>query len=160
RNGAGYSNDVKLVDAGAKRYALIADYPVDVVEVTDPANPHLVGQISEQAHTLAVENRNNHVYAYFGNYNANCPVYDVTDPTAPMKLSFFHTTGNLVHDLSVDNGIAYLNAWDAGFYVVDFTNPASPTKVGQWPMTPTRTSHSNWTTTAGGRHIALHGEEA
>jgi hypothetical protein len=160
RSGAGYSNDVKLVDTGTKRYALIADYPVDVVDVTDPAAPHLAGQITEQAHTVAVESRGGHVYAYFGNYNANCPIYDVTDPAAPIKLGSFHTTGQLVHDLSVDQGIAYLNAWDAGFLVVDFTDPTNPALVGSWPHTPTRTSHSNWTTTAAGRHIALHGEEA
>jgi hypothetical protein len=156
----GYSNDVKLVDAGAKRYALIADYPVDVVDVTDPAHPALAAQIPEQAHTLAVEHRDSKVYAYFGNYDANCPIYDVTDPTHATKLGSFHTTGQLVHDLSVDNGIAYLNAWDAGFQVVDYTTPASPHLVGKWAPTPTLTSHSNWTTMAGGRHIALHGEEA
>jgi len=157
---AGYSNDVKLVDAGAKRYAIIADYPVDVVDVTDPAHPALAAQISEEAHTVAVEHRDNKVYAYFGNYDANCPIYDVTDPAHATKLGSFHTTGQLVHDLSVDSGIAYLNAWDAGFQVVDYTTPASPHLLGTWAPTPTQTSHSNWTTTVGGKHIALHGEEA
>jgi hypothetical protein len=156
----GYSNDVKLVDAGAKRYALLADYPIDVVDVTDPAHPQLAAQISEEAHTLAVEHRNNKVYAYLGNYDANCPIYDVTDPTHATKLGSFHTNGQLVHDLSVDNGIAYLNAWDDGFQVVDYTNPSAPALIGKWAPTPTLTSHSNWTTMAGGKHIALHGEEA
>lgn len=157
---AGYSNDVKLVDAGARRYALIADYPIDVVDVTDPANPQLAAQIPEEAHTLAVEHRDGKVYAYLGDYDASCPIYDVTDPTHPAKLGSFHAGGMLVHDLSVDSGIAYLNAWDAGFQVVDYTNPAAPVLRGTWAPTPTLTSHSNWTTTVGGRHIALHGEEA
>jgi hypothetical protein len=160
RSGQGYSNDVKLVQAGPKRYAIIADLPVDVVDVTDSAHPTLAAQISEDAHTLAVEARNAKVYAYFGNYDATCPIYDITNPAAPQKLGSFATPGSLVHDLSIDNGIAYLNAWDAGFYVVDYTTPATPTQVGRWPNTPTKTSHSNWTTMAGGRHIALHGEEA
>jgi hypothetical protein len=157
---AGYSNDVKLVDAGAKRYAIIADYPVDVVDVTDPAHPALAAQISEEAHTVAVEHRNSKVYAYFGNYDANCPIYDVTDPAHATKLGSFHTNGQMVHDLSVDSGIAYLNAWDDGFQVVDYTTPASPHLLGKWGPTPTQTSHSNWTTTVGGKHVALHGEEA
>ncbi len=55
RAGDGYSNDVKLVDAGGKRYALIADYPVDIVDVTDPAHPRLVAQIPVEAHTLFTE---------------------------------------------------------------------------------------------------------
>ena len=160
RNGGGYSNDVKLVQAGAKRYALIADSPVDIVDVTDPAAPALVATISESAHTVAVETRGGKVYAYLGNYDGTCPIYDVTNPVAATRLGSYHTTGQLVHDLSVDHGIAYLNAWDAGFLVVDYTNPASPTLVGSWGPTPQLTSHSNWTTMAGGRHIALHGEEA
>ena len=160
RSEPGYSNDVKLVDAGSKRYALLADYPIDVVDVTDPAHPALAAQIPEESHTLAVEHRDNKVYAYLGNYDATCPIYDVTDPTHATKLGTFRTAGMLVHDLSVDNGIAYLNAWDAGFQVVDYTNPAAPVLVGKWAPTPTLTSHSNWTTMAGGKHIALHGEEA
>ena len=156
----GYSNDVKLIDVAAKRYALIADYGVDIVDVTDSAHPALVATISQEAHTVAVESRNGKLYAYLGNYDATCPIYDVTDPLHATKLGSFRTSGNMVHDLSVDNGIAYLNAWDDGFQVVDYTNPASPQLLGKWSPTPTRTSHSNWTTMAGGKHIALHGEEA
>ncbi|HSD87006.1 MAG TPA: hypothetical protein VLB44_05805 [Kofleriaceae bacterium] len=156
---SGEANDVKLVQAGAKRYAIIADIPVDVVDVTDPANPAFVANIAEEAHTVAVESRDNKVYAYFGAYNARCPIYDVTDPTTPVKLGSFVTAGPLVHDLSLDNGIAYLNAWTGGFYVVDYTNPASPQQVGRWPFTAAQTSHSSWPMNVGGRHVALHGDE-
>lgn len=161
RTGDGYSNDVKLVDtAGGKRYALIADTPVDVVDVTNPAAPVLAGTITEEAHTLFTETRAGKTLAYFGNYDATTPVWDVTDPAAPVRLGRFQTTGSLVHDLSVEDGIAYLNAWEAGLVVVDFTTPAAPRLVGAWEDTPTDTSHSNWTTTIGGRHLAIHGEEA
>ena len=155
----GYSNDVKLVDANSKRYALIADYGVDVVDVTNPANPTLVATIPEDAHTAAIEARGGKLYAYFGTYDGTCPIYDITDPEHPAKLGQFAVNGMLVHDLSIENGIAYLNAWDQGFVVVDYSNPAAPQQLGAWPKTPTRTSHSNWTTTINGRHIALHGEE-
>ena len=65
-----------------------------------------------------------------------------------------------MHDLSIENGIAYLNAWESGFHVVDFNTPASPKLLGKWAPTPTETSHSSWTTTINGKHIALHGEES
>lgn len=154
-----YSNDVKLVHAGARRFALIADSPSDVVEVTDPSAPQLVAQIPVAAHTLFTETRDGKTLAYFGGYDGTCPVYDVTDPTAPVRLGVFNAGTSLVHDLSVADGIAYLNAWEQGFLVVDFTNPAVPRLLGRLTPTPIRTSHSNWTTTAGGRRIALHGEE-
>ncbi len=159
RSQLGYSNDVKLVDANGKRYAVIADYGVDVVDVSTPASPVLVASIHEDAHTDAIELRDGKIYGYFGTYDGTCPIYDLTNPEAPVKLGSYSVNGMLVHDLSVDHGIAYLNAWDKGFIMVDFANPAAPVRLGSWPSTPTRTSHSNWTTTINGRHIALHGEE-
>jgi hypothetical protein len=161
RNGDGYSNDVKLVDTAAgKRFAIIADFPVDIVDVTNPAAPTLAANLAEEAHTVFTETRAGVTRAYLGNYDGSCPVFDVTNPAVPVRLGRYVTPGSLVHDLSVADGIAYLNAWDAGLVVVDFTTPATPTLVGSWSDTPTDTSHSNWTTTVGGRHIALHGEEA
>jgi hypothetical protein len=156
-----YSNDVKIVDGpNNKRYAIIADTPVDVVDVTNPAAPALAAQIPEEAHTLFTETRGGKTYAYFGNYDATTPIFDVTNPAAPVRLGRYTTAGRYVHDLSVADGVAYLNAWDEGLLMVDFTTPATPTLVGQWKATPGNSSHSNWTTTAGGRRIALHGGES
>ena len=155
----GYSNDVKLVEAGGRRFALLADTPSDVVDVTDPRVPVLAAQIPEPAHTLFTETRSGTTLAYFGGYDGTCPVYDITVPAAPVKLGAYVSGASLVHDLSVADGIAYLNAWEKGFLVVDFTTPATPRLLRSWAPTPTHTSHSNWTTTANGRHIALHGEE-
>ncbi|MEO7092237.1 MAG: hypothetical protein ABI175_03230, partial [Polyangiales bacterium] len=160
RAGDGYSNDVKLVEANGKRYALIADYPVDVVDVTDPTMARLVAQIPVEAHTLAIESRNAHLYVYFGAYDGTCPAFDITDPEAPARLGVWNSNASVVHDLMVDNGIAYLNAWEGGFQVVDFTNPSVPRMLGKWAKTPTGTSHSSWAYTSAGRKLALHGEEA
>jgi hypothetical protein len=156
---SGSANDIKLVEANEKRYALIGDVPVDVVDVTDAAHPTLVTQIAEEAHTLAVESRDEKLYAYFGNYNARTPIYDISDPAQPMKLGTFVTEGSLVHDLSLENGIAYLNAWNGGLYVVDYTNPETPVQLGRWATTTAQSSHSSWPMRVGNRHIALHGDE-
>lgn len=158
RNGDGYSNDVKLVETNGKRYAIIADTPVDVVDVTNPAAPMMVAQILEEAHTLFVETRNGKTLAYFGNYDGSTPVYDVTNPVQPMEIGSYASGGFLVHDLSVKDGIAYLNAWNLGMLAVDFNNPGSPQLLGTFPS-PTGSSHSSWTTVAGGRPIALSGDE-
>jgi hypothetical protein len=87
-------------------------------------------------------------------------VFDVTNPEAPVRLSTYQSGASIVHDLMIDNGIAYLNAWEGGFHVVDFTTPTTPVVVGKWRQTPTHTSHSSWAMHVGGRTIALHGEEA
>jgi hypothetical protein len=162
RNGDGYSNDLKIVSTATKTYAIIADTPVDVVDVTNPALPQLAAQIPENAHTLFTETRGGVTMAYFGNYgpDASTPIYDVTDPAAPARLGRYTSPGSFVHDLSVKDGIAYLNSWDAGLEVIDFNTPATPQLLGTWEDTPTNSSHSNWTTTIGGRKIAVHGEES
>jgi hypothetical protein len=159
RGGEGYPNDVKVVTAGARTYVVIADTPVDIVDVTDPRAPQLAAQIPLAAHTVFTETRAGATWAYFGGLDGTCPVYDVTDPALPKLLGSYAAMSALVHDLSVKNGIAYLNAWDGGFQIVDFTDPAMPRRLGTWAPTPVHTSHSNWTTVIGGRRIALHGEE-
>jgi hypothetical protein len=159
---SGYSNDVKLVKTATnKTYAIVADQGQSkVVDVTNPAAPVLVQEISESAHTLFTETRAGKTLAYFGNYDATCPVYDVTNPLLPVRVGRFQTAGMFNHDLSVQDGIAYLNAWDAGMYRVDFNNPAAPVETGIFTDTATGTSHSSWPTVVGGRKIVLHGEEA
>ncbi|MBL9013902.1 MAG: hypothetical protein JNL83_06990 [Myxococcales bacterium] len=159
RNGPGYSNDVKLVEANGKRYAIIADIPSDVVDVTVPADAHLVAQIPVEAHTLFTETRGGKHYVYFGAYDGTTPVFDVTNPEAPQRVGAYDARASVVHDLMIDNGIAYLNAWEEGLHVVDYTNPAQPVVIGKWKQTPTKTSHSSWAMHLGGRTIALHGEE-
>jgi hypothetical protein len=156
----GYTNDVKLVESGAKLYALIADSPSKVVDVTDPTNPVTVAQIQEAAHTVFTETRGGKVYAYWGNYDATCPIYDVTDPLHANKLGSFTTAGMFVHDMMIDNGMAYLDAWDAGLYRVDYSNPATPTQTGRLASTPTNTNHSSWSTVVGNRKIVITGGEA
>ncbi|HVK84495.1 MAG TPA: hypothetical protein VM513_10340 [Kofleriaceae bacterium] len=160
RSGQGYSNDLKIVDVAQRRYVIIADSPVDIVDVTDPTSPSLAANLQEDAHTVFTEERGGKIYAYIGDNNGRAPVYDITDPTMPMRIIRYNFGANYLHDLMIDNGIAYLNAWDAGFVVVDFTTPETPSIVGRWEPTPTYSSHSSWATTAGGRKVAVHGEEA
>jgi hypothetical protein len=161
RGGDSYTNDVKLVEADGRTFAILADTPVDVVDVTTPAAPFLVGQIAEASHTAFVESHGGRTYAYFGNYSGDTPMYDVTDPTVPQFLGryFAGSAEGLVHDLYVEDAMAYLNAWDAGFQIVDFTAPDAPVLVGAWTATPTRTSHSSWVTTIAGKRVAVHGDE-
>lgn len=153
------SNDLALFEAAGRRYALIAASPVQLVDVTDPNDLQPAGMIPVEAHTLVIETRNAQTLAYFGSLDGTCPVYDLTDPAHPARLGAFDAHASYVHDLSVNDGIAYLNAWEKGFFVVDYRDPAQPVELGHWDA-PGRTSHHNWTTLAAdGRRIAMHGEE-
>ncbi|MGE0546076.1 MAG: LVIVD repeat-containing protein [Kofleriaceae bacterium] len=154
----GGGNDVKLVESGAKRYAVIATSPVEIVDVTDPAQPTQAALIPAYAHTLFVEHRGDQIYLYLAG-ESSVPIYDITDPRAPMLAGSYQSASSYVHDLSVENGIAYLNAWEGGFLMVDFTMPAQPVLLGAWAPTTIGASHSSWPTTVDGHRIAVHGDE-
>jgi hypothetical protein len=153
------ANDVAVFDASnGRRYALIADSPVQIVDVTDPLDLQPAGQIPVEAHTLFLETRANGTRVYFGGLDGTCPVWDFTDPLHPVRLGAFNANASYVHDLYVEDGIGYLNAWERGFFVVDFNDSAAPRQLGRWPA-PRRSSHASWVTTINGRHVAVHGEE-
>lgn len=152
------SNDLAMFETAGRRYAIVADAPCEIVDVTDPRDLRLVARIPVEAHTVVTETRDGTPRAYFGGLDGTTPVYDLTDPLVPRRLGAFDAGASYVHDLFVEDGIGYLNAWEKGFFVVDFTNPQSPLKLGQWQSAHER-SHASWVTTIGGRKIAVHGEE-
>ena len=152
------SNDVAIFETAGRRYAIIADSPVELVDVTDPTNLQPAGQLPVEAHTLFTETRNGSTRVYFGGLDGTTAVYDVTNPLLPARLGAFDAESSYVHDLFVEAGIGYLNAWEKGFLVVDFNDPAQPKLLGQW-QSPRKQSHASWVTTVGGRRIAVHGDE-
>jgi hypothetical protein len=90
----------------------------------------------------------------------------VSDPAQPARLGGWVAPGAkdqggvYLHDLAVQDGRAYLAYWDAGLIVLDTkADPAAPTLVGSFNGYARRTAHSVWPTIAGGRKVALLGDE-
>jgi hypothetical protein len=152
------SNDVAMFETGGRQYALVADAPCEIIDVTNPSDLRLVALIPVEAHTVFTETRDGTTRAYFGGLDGTTPVYDITDALVPRRLGAFDADASYVHDLFVQDGIGYLNAWEKGFFVVDFTDPQNAVQLGHWPS-PHEQSHASWVTTVGGRRIAVHGEE-
>ena len=167
-----YYNDVKVVEtADGAVYALLASNGrgVVVADVTDPTAPVEVTSFPAppvsgggvNVHTLFVEGDR----VYLANLDVGgIEIYDIADPTRPVPLGAYvypdaGALGGFVHDLFVQDGVAYLNYWSVGFVVVDAADPAHPALLGVFDDYPRRTSHSNWVTEAGGRRIAIHGDE-
>lgn len=159
-------NDVKIVEANGKRYALMASNVngVVVVDVTTARLPKIVahfgldqGEATTNVHTLAIEGTR----AYLANTRTGLDIFDVSDPVHAVKLGHFShpaLTGYL-HDLYVKGNRAYLNWWNAGMAIVDVTDPANPLQLGNFDNYGQRTSHSSWELQIGARKIALHGDE-
>ena len=151
-------NDVKLVDAGARRFAILAGGQTPVVEVTDPAAPRLTGLIGEYSHSVFVDEQGGRQLLYLATYGQDVPVFDVTDPTAPLPLGrALGPVGMRVHDLFADDGMIYANGSEHGFVVLD-----ARSSIGQATVlgsTDAKFSHASWVGVLGGRRVALHGDE-
>lgn len=70
-------------------------------------------------------------------------VWDVGDASDPTRLATYDPTDEsrgLVHDVYVQNDLAYVAAFDAGLRILDVSDPANPEEVGHWPD-PTDAAH-------------------
>ncbi|HEU5058550.1 MAG TPA: hypothetical protein VFU21_18585 [Kofleriaceae bacterium] len=168
-----YYNDVKLAEReDGSLFALAASNirGVVVIDVSDPQAPEEVVDFPEappeaddptvNVHSIFVEGQRVY-FTVFGGIE----IWDIADPAAPVRLGGYwlpdlDTLGGFVHDLYVEGGVAYLDYWNRGLVVVDASvDPAAPSLVGVFDAYERRTSHSSWVTTAGGRRVAIHGDE-
>lgn len=60
-------------------------------------------------------------------------VYDVTNKSLPIALGRFSVAGAGIHNaFIVDDKVAHVSWYGAGYRAVDLTNPASPTEIGYY----------------------------
>lgn len=125
---------------------------ITLVDVSDPANPVETALYDAGAHV-----HNNFIagdYAYVGvNDTHDTPfdhdrmeIVDVSDPTAPEKVGEWrlcdhfpdYAAGwvNPIHDLYVQDGVAYLAHWDAGTVMVDVSDPTAPETLAHFGAAP------------------------
>lgn len=119
-------NDVKVSEDG--RICIItregASDRKNGIVILDVSNPHDVKIISEYNDGLTggVHNAfiwNDHVFAVNNGRRYN--IINIEDPKNPKTVSRFEldTPGHSVHDVWVENGIAYSSNWDDGIVMVD-----------------------------------------
>lgn len=153
-----FVNDVKVVRAGDRRYVITAASPCQVLDVTDPARPVLAAELPLSAHTVFVEGTR----AYFapGTVGGPVAVFDVTDPRLPRRLGQYQLgAAGLVHDLYVEDQVAYLSGGGDGLAIVDLSDPILPVVVGIEQPDDGRFWHSPWLTRIDGHPYVVHGDE-
>lgn len=94
------------------------------VVILDVSNPYDVTIISEfnDGLTGGVHNAfiyENHIYAV--NNGRKYDVINIEDPTKPWRVGVYevNTPGHSIHDVWIENGIAYSSNWSDGIHVVD-----------------------------------------
>jgi hypothetical protein len=161
-----FYNDIKLYD----HYALLASSRLGMVilDVADPRAPRFVtsfparrpNQTRVNVHSIFVEGDR----AYLAEISIlGMRAVSLANPAQPVDLGTFVLPeastrfDTFVHDLTVRDGIAYLNYWGSGFVVVDLRRTPFA-EIGRFTY-PRPTSHASWVTEIGGRLYALHGDE-
>lgn len=161
-------NDVKIAVAAGRTYAIMGSNRAGAVvwDVTDAAAPRIVAHFG----TAPSPNRPANVHtvfldggrAYLGNTSVGLEIWDLRDPTQPVRLGTLPPPSGddaFLHDLYVEGTRAYLNSWGGGMVVADVSNPAQPRRLGAFVDYGETSSHSSWVTTVGARRIAAHGDE-
>ena len=124
--------------------------------ILDISNPSDVKVLSEYTdgltggvHNVFIDN--NHVYALnaFGN-PAKFEVVNIEDPKNPKGVGKFELkVGSAIHDIWIEDGIAYTSNWRDGLYIVDVGNGIA----GGSPSNPVAVANYNYKT--GANHAAF-----
>lgn len=124
---------------------------ISILDVTDPAEPRLVGSIPGPENTwtlqvqvadgLLIEGLEHIAPAWGGNdlpAEEGIRIWDVRDPVKPELLSHWRTGGHGVHRNYYDGGdlvhvTASMPGFDGNIYVIlDISDPRNPVEVGRW----------------------------
>jgi murein DD-endopeptidase MepM/ murein hydrolase activator NlpD/PKD repeat protein len=100
---------------------------LQVIDVSDPANPRRVGGYYTSGYAEGVAVSGN--YAYVADFDAGLQVIDVSDPANPRRVGGYDTIG-YAQGVAISGNYAYLAVPDAGLQVIDVSDPANPRWVG------------------------------
>lgn len=128
----GYARDV--VTAGTIAYATDSPSGLYVFDLSRPGMPEPVGVVHAPAAPRDIEvsvGTDSRPTLIVGAGGGDLQVYDVSDPTAPRKLSSFETPGRATR-VSLVGDYVYVADTEAGVQVVDLSDPANPTLAGSY----------------------------
>lgn len=102
-------------------------------------------------------------------------IVDVTDPSNPTQVADWGIVKNLglspfdgqgddfalsfLHDVWIENDVAYLSYWDAGLILLDVSDPADPQFLSRTPYAATEEGNTHVAVPAQGGNLVLVGDE-
>ena len=132
----------------------VADEGPSALQIIDvsglPGSAELVYESNEfitTAHNIFIDEDNARLYVA-GGAGHTLKILSLENPEQPTLLASFPNPSipiPYIHDLYVQDNIAYLHAGSYGLIVVDFTDPASPVLLGTMDNYPQQGyNHSGW----------------
>jgi len=138
-------NDVKVSEDGrtciiSREGASDRKNGIVILDCTDPTNVSVVTEYTERltggVHNLFIYD--DHVYALSA--GTRYEILNIEDRANPQHVATFEldTPGHSIHDVWVQDGIAYSSNWDDGVVLVDVGNgvkggsPSNPVEIGRY----------------------------
>lgn len=140
-NGKKLSNIGGYVDSLGNEYALVGYLDgLDIVDVTDPANPLIKFTIpGPSSNWREVKTWNGYAYVTTEGGSDGLQIVDLRNLPASAPYNQWYGDGAIagqlstIHALHIDDGYAYLygtNLFNGAAIIIDLTNPTSPTYLG------------------------------
>ena len=121
----------------------ISDLPNSVSVVYDS------NDLFRTSHNIFIDSTSSLLYACAvrkagGGSSTNVQVIDISNPTMPVLINDYNGIPR-VHDIYVEDNIAYANCEFSGLFMVDFTTPTNPLILGSMSTyTQQGYNHSGW----------------
>ena len=149
-------NDVKVSPNGkiaiiSREGASNRKNGIIIIDVTNPYNVKIIKEYTKNltggVHNLFIDEK--HVYALSAGQKYY--ILNIEDPTNPKEVGMFELgkEGQSIHDVWVEDGIAYSSNWRDGVYLVDVGNGIA----GGSPSNPV--AFGNYTYDSGANHAAF-----
>ena len=167
-------NDVKVSENGrlcviSREGASNRKNGIVAIDVTNPRKPEILSQYTDEltggVHNLFIAK--NHVYALSAGRRYD--ILDVRDPHKPLRTGSFQIfePGASIHDVWVEDGIAFSSNWRYGLRLVDVGNgikggsPSNPVEIGSYAY-PNGWNHAAfpWRSKDTGKFYVVAGDEA
>lgn len=118
--------------SGNYAYVASGSTGLQIVNVSDSANPYLAGVLDTDdcAYGAAVANG----YAYVADGSDGLLIIDVSDPVSPFLVSEYDTAGS-ARDVAIEGSLAYVADGSSGLQIIDVSDPANPLLVGSYDTT-------------------------
>ncbi len=141
-------NDVKISDDGkicviSREGASSRKNGIVILDVANPRNVEILSQYNDRltggVHNLFIYQE--HVYALSNGQHYE--IINISDPTQPHRVGRFEidNPARAIHDVWVEDGIAYSSNWNDGVIMVDIGNgvaggsPANPVEISRTKVT-------------------------
>jgi hypothetical protein len=123
----GYAHGIAL----SGDYAYVADgfAGLQVIDITDTANPSLAGSYNTLDYAWGVAISGD--YAYVADDEFGLQVIDISNPTNPLLAGNYDTPGN-ARSVAVSGDCAYVVDYTTGLQVIDISDPTNPSLAGSY----------------------------